>query len=150
EYPILIALAVLCRPGLALPKTRWEQIAFFGAVAVSVVALIAVRYYQIDIDDKAHNWVVAGLLFLTVMFWRDPLPFAAIIGFVLLANHEIMETAGARTVRSFFGVVKISETSDGRFRLMSHGTTLHGGQQIKDNDGNLITGRPKPTMYYYD
>jgi hypothetical protein len=150
EYPILIALAVLCRPGLALPKARWEQVVFFGAIAAAALMLVVFRYYQIDVDEKVHNWVVAGLLFVTVLFWWDPLPFAAIIAFVLLANHQIMEDATAKTVRSFFGVHKITETADGRFRLLSHGTTLHGGQQIRDADGKPITGRPKPTMYYYD
>src|SRR5712671_2594452 len=150
EYPILIALAVLCRPGAALPTARWEQALFFGAIAAAVLALATFRYFGFEIDNRAHNWVVAGLLFVTVLFWNDPLPFAAIIAFILLANHEITEISGAKTVRSFFGVVKISETSDGRFRLLAHGTTLHGGQQIRDNDGNPITGRPKPTMYYYD
>jgi hypothetical protein len=150
EYPILIALAVLCRPGAGLPKARWEQALFFGAIAAAVLALAAFRYFGLEIDNTTHHWVVAGLLFVTVLFWNDPLPFAAIIAFILLANHEITEISGAKTVRSFFGVVKISETSDGRFRLLAHGTTLHGGQQIRDNDGNPITGRPKPTMYYYD
>jgi hypothetical protein len=150
EYPILIALAVLCRPGLTLPKARLEQVVFFGAVAAAVISLIVVRWFQLDIDEKLFNWVVGALLVVSVLFWRDPLPFAAIVAFVLLANHEIMESTGARTVRSFFGVLKVSETSDRRFRLLSHGTTLHGGQRIRDDDGSPITGRPEPTMYYYD
>ena len=32
EYPILIALAVLCRPGLTWPKTTWQQVIVFGSV----------------------------------------------------------------------------------------------------------------------
>jgi len=93
---------------------------------------------------------VAVLLIVTVLFWRDPLPFAAIVAFVLFANHFVIETGGSRSVRSFFGVHKMAETYDGRFRLLSHGTTLHGGQRIRDNLGNPITGRPEPIMYYYD
>ena len=45
---------------------------------------------------------------------------------------------------------KVNESSNGRFRTLSHGTTLHGGQRIRDTQGNPITGRPEPTMYYYD
>ncbi len=150
EYPILIALAVLCRPGLALPKLRIEQAAFFGAIAVAVIALVIVRVYEIDIDEKLYNWTVGALLVVSVLFWRDPLPFAAVVGFVLMANHFIIEVPGATTVRSFFGVAKIAETSDGRFRVLSHGTTLHGGQRIRDEAGNPVTGRPEPLMYYYD
>jgi spermidine synthase len=154
EYPILIALAVLCRPGLALPKSYVEQIIFFGALAVAVLALVLFRAFQVEVDTDIFNWVVAALLIVTVLFWRDPLPFAAIIAFVLLANHYVLEVGGSRSVRSFFGVLKISESYDlgngPRFRLLSHGTTLHGGQRIRDNEGKPITGRPEPIMYYYD
>jgi hypothetical protein len=150
EYPILIALAVLCRPGLALPKSYAEQIIFFGALGIAVLALVLFRAFDVDIDTNIFNWVVAALLIVTVLFWRDPLPFAAIVAFVLFANHFVIETGGSRSVRSFFGVHKMAETYDGRFRLLSHGTTLHGGQRIRDNEGNPITGRPEPIMYYYD
>ena len=34
--------------------------------------------------------------------------------------------------------------------MLSHGTTLHGGQRIRDAEGNPVTGRPEPMMYYYD
>jgi len=150
EYPILIALAVLCRPGLALPKSYGEQIIFFGALGVAVLALVLFRAFEVDVDTEVFNWVVAALLIVTVLFWRDPLPFAAIVAFVLLANHFVIEVGGSRSVRSFFGVLKIAESADGRFRLLSHGTTLHGGQRIRDLDGNPTTGRPEPIMYYYD
>jgi hypothetical protein len=150
EYPILIALAVLCRPGLALPQQRLEQVIFFGAVAVATLAIIVFRAYSIAVDDHVFTWVVVSLLVVTVLFWRDPLPFAAIIAFVLFANHYIVEVNGVNSVRSFFGVAKISESADGRFRVLSHGTTLHGGQRIRDADGNPLTGRPDLIMYYYD
>jgi hypothetical protein len=150
EYPILIAFAVLCRPGLALPQSRGDQVIFFGAVAVAMFALVAFRMFNVEIDEAVYNVVVIALLVVTVLFWRDPLPFAAIIAFVLLGNHYLLETNGARTVRSFFGVAKITESTDGRFRVLSHGTTLHGGQRIRDANGEPLTGRPDPIMYYYD
>jgi hypothetical protein len=150
EYPILIALAVLCRPGLALPKSQSERVILFGAIAIAVIGLIASKTLELEIDENIYNWIIAALLVLTVLFWTDPLPFAAIIAFVLIGNHYANETGNSRAVRSFFGVHKITETSDGRFRTLSHGTTLHGGQRIRDDNGNAITGRPEPIMYYYD
>ena len=150
EYPILIALAVLARPGFAWPKTRLEQAIFFGSVMAAVVGLFLFQQYEQDIELSTYNIIIGVLLIVTVLFWRDPVPFAAIIAFVLLAHHVVQEGTSTLTTRSFFGVHKVSESSNGRFRTLSHGTTLHGGQRIRDAQGNPVTGRPEPTMYYYD
>jgi spermidine synthase len=150
EYPILITLAVLCRPGLKWPVSRIEQISIFGTVVAAVVGIILFRAYEQDIDLATYNAIIGVLLVVTVLFWRDPVPFAAIIAFVLMANHYVVEGTSRLTVRSFFGVHKITESSDGRFRNLSHGTTLHGGQRIRDSQGKPVTGRPEPIMYYYD
>jgi hypothetical protein len=150
EYPILIALAVLCRPGFAWPSTRAEQIVFFGSIVIATAALLLFRRYEQDIDIVTYNAIIGALLVLTVLFWRDPVPFAAIIAFVLLANHVVIEGTSTMTVRSFFGVHKITESGGGQYRNLSHGTTLHGGQRILDANRNPIKGRPEPMMYYYD
>jgi len=149
EYPILIVAAVLCRPGLSLPKGQYARIGLFGGILLGVLALICYKAWGLDIDETTFHYVVAGLLILSVLFWRHPLPFAAVIAFILAAQHVVVES-GSTTVRSFFGVHKITESSDGRFRLLSHGTTLHGGQRIRDAEGKPLTERPAPTMYYYD
>ena len=39
------------------------------------------------------------------------------------------------TMRSFFGVHKITETSDGQFRVFLHGTTIHGAERLRDDAG---------------
>src|SRR5438874_2937790 len=41
EYPILIALAVLCRPGLATSKTRFMQVISWGAITAAAIALVS-------------------------------------------------------------------------------------------------------------
>lgn len=150
EYPILIALAVLCRPGLIWPTTRLQQLLVFGSVFIAVIAFLLFRQFEQDIDLGTYNIMLGILLIMTVLFWRNPVPFAAIIALVLLAHHHVQEGNSALTVRSFFGVLKVNETLNGRFRTLSHGTTLHGGQRLLDNQGNPVTGRPQPTMYYYD
>src|SRR5262244_1390418 len=142
EYPILIALAVLCRPGLALPDDRRGRHLLFGGLAAAALVLIVCAEYPVVVDPIPYTWAVSILLTATVSVWRAPLPFAAIIAFVLLANHTIVEEAGAMSVRSFFGVAKITETTDGQFRLLQHGTTLHGGQRIREADGQLAAIDP--------
>jgi hypothetical protein len=55
---------------------------------------------------------------------------------------------GSETFRSFFGVHKVVTSSDGRFRKLEHGTTLHGAMRILNDDGTPALGRPEPTTYY--
>jgi hypothetical protein len=53
-------------------------------------------------------------------------------------------------VRNFFGVLNVLETSDGRFRVLYHGTTAQGAQRIRDQEGNLLTGRPGMVSEFHD
>ncbi|MBX9775113.1 MAG: fused MFS/spermidine synthase [Xanthobacteraceae bacterium] len=150
EYPILITLAVLCRPGLTWPKTTWQQAIVFGSVVLAIILTVLFRQFEQDISISQYHMMLGALLILTVLFWRDPVPFAAIVATVLLAHHHVQESGSTLTLRSFFGVMKVNETMNGQFRTLSHGTTLHGGQRILDKQGKPVTGRPQPTMYYYD
>jgi hypothetical protein len=53
-------------------------------------------------------------------------------------------------VRSFFGVTKITETTDGQFRILQHGTTMHGGQRIREANGQPARDPPELLFYYWD
>src|SRR5262249_16869757 len=145
-------LAVLCRPGLALPKTRLRQVIFFAAIALAAGVLIALRFHVPVFDQTLYNWynwAVAAPLVLSVLFWRFPLPFAPIVAFVLALQPTIDDVGGVKLVRSFFGVHRISESPDRRFRLLLHGTTLHGAQQIRVEGGRPFIGQPEPVTYYH-
>jgi len=150
EYPILIALAALCRPGLAWPKERTGRLLVSLALVVTALTMVAFTWAQPVFDERTFNWVIGTFLVAAVLFWGAPLPFAATIAVVLWINHSYAETAGAISVRSFFGVHKVTESADGRFRILSHGTTIHGAERIRDIDGDPVTGRPEPVSYYYD
>ncbi len=62
-------------------------------------------------------------------------------------------------MRSFFGVHKISETADGAYRILMHGTTIHGAERIvadaDDNSDDEDSAdkpehKPAPLTYYHD
>lgn len=53
------------------------------------------------------------------------------------------------SIRSFFGINRISETEDGYFRRLAHGTTIHGVQRLRNDDGSVVTGHPEPLSYYF-
>ena len=150
EYPILIVLAALCRPGLALPPNRRGRQFMLGALAVIVLVMIAFKQFHPDYEETRFNWIIGSFLAVSVLFWRAPVPFAATIAVVLFINHTYVEVNGTISVRSFFGVHKVADSEDGRFRVLSHGTTLHGAERIRDQNGNPVSGRPDILMYYYD
>ncbi|MFL6796317.1 MAG: spermidine synthase [Xanthobacteraceae bacterium] len=150
EYPLLLALAVLCRPGPILPQQPLWRYGVIGGVVVAAALLVVLSLQPVTLEETAFNWTVGAVLAVCVLVSRMPLAFAAAVGFILLANHSIVEQAGAMFVRSFFGVVKVSETSDGQYRLLQHGTTLHGGERIRDTAGEPITERPEMLLYYWE
>ncbi len=150
EYPLLIVLAVLCRPGLSLPTSRNRRIAWLVVLVVAVAVMLSGLGYQYGFEDKPFKAAIASLMLLSVLFWRDPLKFATIIAVAFMVARMHDPGVGRREfVRSFFGVYKIMESADGTFRIFLHGTTEHGAQRLKHDDGRPLTGRPEPLTYYH-
>ena len=144
EYPLLIALSVLCMPGLALPTKGAGQYLLFGALAVAAALLTILMSSGLKLDNNLITLLIGALFGLTVYFWRAPLAFAAIIAFVLiLGNYQYNDAINNFVVRNFFGVLAAAETADGRFRILWHGGIGQGAQRIRDRDGNPATGRPE-------
>jgi SAM-dependent methyltransferase len=99
-----------------------------------------------------HAWMTA-LVVLAALGMMQARNAPRLVGITVLI---LVLTAAYRpglvqteTERSFFGVHKIAESANGRFRLLYHGTTLHGAQRIRDDAGRPVTGRPEPILYYY-
>ena len=57
--------------------------------------------------------------------------------------------APIETARSFFGVHKVAEINGGSARVLYHGTTIHGAQRLRNDDGTPVSGAPAPQTYYY-
>ena len=150
EYPILIALAALCRPGVMLPREPLWRYLVLAALGASAVFLLICTFYPSVFDAATFNRAAVVLLLACVPFWRAPIPFAAIIASVLLANHTLFEQPETVSVRSFFGVAKVVESPDGQLRILQHGSTMHGAQRIRAADGEPVTGRPEQLLYYWD
>jgi hypothetical protein len=150
EYPILIVLAAMCRPGLALPQAPPGRYLLLGALALTALAMIVFARFHPGFEETRFDWMIGVSLLAAALLRRAPLPFAAAIAVALFIDQTYIDLAGTVSVRSFFGVHKISESADGQFRLLSHGTTLHGAERIRDENGNPIAGRPAPLLYYYD
>ncbi len=150
EYPLLIILAALCRPGLAWPRKL--DVAWLGLVAAAAVAmLIGAYHYKYEFVENSFNLWTGALLLMALAVSRSVVVFAGAIAASLLFVVLFGADAGNRDyVRSFFGVHKIQEVDGGQFRILKHGTIEHGAQRIRDEDGNPETGRPVARTYYHD
>jgi hypothetical protein len=150
EYPILIVLAILCRPGVAVGEGLRENLVWAGLVILALTVAVAGPVFGYVMEETKYKYVIGTLLAASVLFWRDPSKFAAMIAlaFVVIRLYG-PESGGRDYVRSFFGVHKIFETADGEFRVLQHGTTEHGAQRIRTPDGQPVTGRPEPLTYYH-
>jgi SAM-dependent methyltransferase len=68
-----------------------------------------------------------------------------VLGFVLTGLWQPGFNRVA-VLRSFFGVNQVVETTDGQYRLLYHGTTLHGAERTADAAADVV---PEPLTYYY-
>jgi spermidine synthase len=156
EYPILLALAALCRPRGQERLRRWSPW-YWPFLAVVALALIAPSY----IGGKFMTWldlhrvwmigtVGAVAVLLAAGFNADRWKvFATVVLALLLIRAYPADDGRVETVRSFFGVHKILVTPRGQYHVLMHGTTIHGAQKFKNVDGTPVTGRPEPITYYY-
>ena len=156
EYPILVALAALCRPET---EERWPRLArwYWLLIAVVAIGLIAPTFSAGKVaaaleDDRV--WDVAGVgmlagfaaLVLNADRWKI---FATIVVALVLVRVYPADEGRIETVRSFFGVHKIVVTPHGQYHVLMHGTTIHGAQKFQNSDGTPVTGRPEPITYYH-
>ncbi|MBR0899828.1 fused MFS/spermidine synthase [Bradyrhizobium tropiciagri] len=156
EYPILLALAALCRPSGAERLPRWAAW-YWPLLAVLAVALIAPSYSTGDIFnwfDDHRVWVIGGvgvlsaLLALALNANRWKIFATAVVALVVLRAYP-SDDGRVETVRSFFGVHKIVVTPNGQYHVLMHGTTIHGAEKFKNDDGTPVTGRPEAISYYH-
>src|SRR4051794_33673750 len=150
EYPALIALAILCRPGLEMPTTARTRLLWLGAAAIVAIVAFPGLTERYVTDEKTFNWTIGAMLVVAGPVSREALPFAAVIAVVLIIGNAYRPDSDVReTMRSFFGVHKITETSDGNYRVFLHGTTIHGAERLRDEAGDPITGKPPMITYYH-
>ncbi len=156
EYPILLALAVVCRPTDAETYPRWTRW-YWPFLAVAAIAVIVPAYGTGRLYDwfDANRVLLIGdfavlsafaALFLGLGRWKL---FSTVALALALIRIYPSDDGRVETVRSFFGVHKIVVTPSGKYHVLMHGTTIHGAEKVQNDDGTPLTGRPEPISYYY-
>ncbi|MEZ5844472.1 MAG: fused MFS/spermidine synthase [Hyphomicrobiaceae bacterium] len=156
EWPLLLAAGMLCRPGLRAALTvKAEQRETAKTVALLVggglVALVLGRSGIV-----AQHYALGAMLVLLMVgaglmiaAGRAPARLAAAaLALAFVATVLPTSLSSDTATRSFFGVIRVNTTADNQFRLMVHGTTVHGGQRLADESGKPLAA-PTPITYYY-
>lgn len=153
EYPLMFICALACKPDLWREGKGKVALAIVAAAGVALIATFA--FNMVRGFDPRNVTIALQILLAIVIFgvykYRASPRFvlaAAVAVFVVKAT-EATEVRPIETARSFFGVKRVVESADGRFRILEHGTTFHGVQRIRSDDGSDVMGRPEPLAYYH-
>ncbi|MBV8926730.1 MAG: fused MFS/spermidine synthase [Bradyrhizobium sp.] len=156
EYPILLALAALCRPLSREWWPRWSRW-YWPLLATLAIVLIVPAWSEGKIPAWLQDhrvWVAGGVgalagvigILLDASRWKI---FATAVVALVLIRVYPADDGRVETARSFFGVHKIVVTPSGQYHVLMHGTTIHGAQKFLNDDGSPVTGRPEPISYYH-
>ncbi len=172
EYPLLLALTMACRPGalsLAL-RNREEWLRLWLLLATGLLALYWVPWLLDNVPEGwtsgsfgwlvswqrtlVREWGVSALLalafaILLLASWRHP-PRQAVLALLMFLAVVMLPSSVKRgdAQRSYFGVYRVMLSGDGDYHILTHGTTLHGAQRIRDSDG-AYQDDLTPTAYYH-
>ena len=150
EYPILIVAALLALPRVSEGGAGRAVVKTSPVLMLGVLVLIARFGFGIELPAAAElPFQILSVALVAVMLLQreQSARFIALVvlGFLLTGLWQPGFNRVA-AVRSFFGVSQVIETTDGQFRLLYHGTTLHGAERIADTAADAI---PEPLTYYY-
>jgi hypothetical protein len=158
EYPILLALAALCRPSGGDERLPRWSLWYWPFLVMLAVALLAPSWMDGGALTKwlvdYRVWVTGAVGVLSALLalginanrWKI---FATVAVALVLIRAYPSDDGRVETVRSFFGVHKIVVTPHGQYHVLMHGTTIHGAEKFQNDNGTPLTGRPEPISYYH-
>jgi spermidine synthase len=150
EFPLIIVLACLLRPGQASEAGKSNnQLEDYLRPLLFAVTLAGIAW---GLKGLPNQWqtlakvLVACLVGVICYSFRlQPRRFALGVGVLILSG--LWFQPGSNRVllreRNFFGVLKVTLSGDGQYHVLHHGTTLHGSQSLDP------ARRREPLSYYY-
>jgi hypothetical protein len=145
EYPLVLAAAALLRPA---PASRRKPEPMAVVLSVAGIVLGCGAYLILGNPPIERTGMLLATmvgLSLPIVVARRARAFGIVaLAFVIVIALGRPSSAGRLLFvgRSFFGMHKVIEGPDGTYRLIQHGSTVHGRQQL--------TGESdcQPTSYY--
>jgi hypothetical protein len=148
EYPLvmLAACAVAPRVGEQRAFNRWDLIWPAGVGLVTLALILAVQTAGAAPGRPSTLAIFAVPALVTYRFVLRPIRFSLCLAALLAASAAGYVGAHGRVLlaeRNFFGVLRVTEDSGGRFRQLVHGNTLHGRQHLDPAQAD------KPLAYFH-
>ena len=172
EYPILLALSMACRPGaldLGRDKSEWMWAWLLAAAGILAMFWVPWAIGRLPVEAEVTDsiprllgqlhtfldrWGSAALLSAVfaaaiTALWFHP-PRQLVMGLMMAAAIVGLPSSvrQGEAQRSFFGVYRVTTSSDDEFNILKHGTTLHGAQRVREKDGTLVVDTTPATYYY--
>ena len=145
EYPLTLAAAAFTRLLMVPAADRWKLT--IGDFVLPAVALLAVASMHALSFDIAHTpaitvaLVIAALGVAVYSFhgqaWRFALGLTSILALLLGKFDSTL----LHQERSFFGAYRIFSVPETNQLILSHGSTIHGAQNVGE-------AHPTPLTYY--
>ncbi|MFN4183822.1 MAG: spermidine synthase [Hyphomonas sp.] len=140
EYPLMLIAALLLLPQRYWLGPTWMIVMAGVAAGAAVISAFVYQVPALAGQDKRSFFILLTVaLVLLYLVRRSRLASVVAAASIWVIGISASPTIGAYSERGFFGVVKIHER-DG-YRVMVHGTTLHGAQAVGEDAW-------RPATYY--
>jgi hypothetical protein len=110
-----------------------------------------VARFNLNVGEWGTTIIVVGLL-IVVLLGEVRRPLRQLTAALLIVAALVWLPSAVKrgeAQRSYFGVYRVQTSPDGEYHTLVHGTTLHGAQRVRDEQGNRVDD-PVPATYYYD
>jgi spermidine synthase len=135
EYPLVVVLACLMRPGANSTKARnkWGPILFPAFVLLLTFGLSVVAL-RLNASERVQNGLALflPLILSYIVTVRQPALFAFALAAFLIGAKPYLNASieNIVTERNFFGVWRVTSSKNEDYRRLWHGSTVHGVQFV--------------------
>jgi hypothetical protein len=154
EFPVLLGLGMLARPTLwrtlkgARGRLRLGLMLGAAVGGIFLLQLLLVSEHLLKAHADLRLQVVCGLGVAVVAAAPWPQLSTAALAAMIAASAALPSaSAPVFAQRSFFGTHRVVDSPGGGYRLLLHGTTVHGIQE--NRSGVALVSRPTPLAYYH-
>lgn len=151
EYPLLLVVGVAAREDVfrnAKVIKVLKQPLLPIAICIGLMLLTALTAPQGGFHLLLSTRVIeAGLFgaFAYIAFRAQHMAVAALSMLMVVLSSLTGQTPERVAMRSYFGVLSVTDNGD--YRLLNHGTTVHGAERL-DELTRSFTAKPHPLTYY--